>query len=132
MKKMNTIYRWLVSLVLLVFALQETNGGHFPGINDQFWRSWSVVTGRPLWQIAFGLMIVLTAVGVFLKLEVARWAAFALLGFEGLKALVLAVLTSDFQRAGKEMGDAGAALFCAMFLARSGFGLPRRSGAEQQ
>lgn len=132
MKKANAICRWFVVFGLLVFALQETNGGRFPSIYDQFWRSWSTVTGRPLWEIVFGLMIVLTAVGVFLRLEVARWAAFALLGYEGLKGLLLAVLTSNFQRAGREMGDTAAALTCAMFLARSEFGLRRRSSAEQQ
>lgn len=132
MKNVNLIYRWVVLVVMVMFALQEINGGRFPSMYDRFWRSWSVVTGRPLWEIAFGFMIVFIAVGVFLKLEVARWAAFALLGFEGLKGLVLAVLTSDFQRAGKEVGDAGAALICAIFLARSGFGLPRRSSTEQQ
>ncbi|MHB8410718.1 MAG: hypothetical protein ACYDDI_02090 [Candidatus Acidiferrales bacterium] len=129
---MNAIYRWLVFVAMLIFALQEINGGRFPSIYDQFWRSWSVVTGRPSWEIAFGLMIVLTAIGVSLRLEVARWAAFALLGYEGLKGLVLVVLTSDFQRAGREAGNAGVALTCAMFLAKSGFGLPRRSSTEQQ
>ncbi|HEV2223183.1 MAG TPA: hypothetical protein VGR84_09285, partial [Candidatus Acidoferrales bacterium] len=120
MKNVNAIYRWVVLAVMLIFALEEINGGRFPSIYDQFWRSWSVVTGRPSWEIAFGLMIVLTAVGVFLKLEVARWAAVVLLSYEGLKGLFLAVSTSDFQRAGREVGDAGAALICAMFLARSG------------
>ena len=132
MKKANVIYRWFVVMVLLCFALQETNGGRFPSVYDQFWRSWSVVAGRPLWDIVFGLVIFLTAIGVLLKMGSARWAAIVLLVFEGTKALIGTVITSDFHHASREIGDAGAALFCVMLLAKLYFRPATSASVEQQ
>ncbi|HEV2488792.1 MAG TPA: hypothetical protein VGT03_03210 [Candidatus Acidoferrales bacterium] len=132
MKIMKLICRWTVFIVLLMFTLQETNGGHFPSMNDQFWRSWSGVIDRPPWEIGFGLVTAFIALGVLFGKNVARWPAVALLSYECLRGLILCVSTSDFQRAGDAIGSAGAAGLCIMFLIRPEFGLRQPSAASQR
>jgi hypothetical protein len=130
MKNANDIQRWAAIIILVMFALQETNGGRFPSVYDEFWRSWSADLSRPLGQIAFGLIILLVAVCAFLRIRTATYAAVGLLAFEGIRALILCVSASDFRIAGREMGDLGAALISIMFLLSSHFGF--KTQAVQQ
>lgn len=131
MRKINVIQRWLAAVILVMFALQETNGGRFPSVYDGLWRSWTAILGRPLWQMVFGLIIILIAAGVLKRLRLANYAAMAVLGYEGIRALILCVATSDFRVAGREIGDSGAALISIMFLANSQLRLRPQSGQQQ-
>jgi hypothetical protein len=116
MKRIHAIYRWLVVLVLMVFALQEVNGGRFPSIGDQFWTSWAAFAARPWWDFALGLAFLLAAVCVLARIEVARWFAVTLLSYACLRGLILCVSSSSFLVAGSKFGDAGAAAFCIMLV----------------
>ena len=113
MKKMNTIYRWPVFFVLLVFALQETNAGRFPSINDQFWRSWSVIASRSVPEIAFGVLIFFIAFGVLVAGNTPiRFAAIPILGYEFVRCII------SFLSGGQGIGGAGLTTLCIVWLIR--------------
>lgn len=110
MKNVNIFCRWYVFIVLFFFALQEANGGRFPSIHDQFWRSWSVLATRPIGEIAFGVVMLLVAFGVLLRNKMARFAAIPILAYEFVRAMIS--LLSN----GSGAGDAGAAAFSIVWL----------------
>lgn len=110
MKNVNAIYRWLVFVVMLIFALQEINGGRFPSMYDHFWRSWSVMANRPIGEIAFGVVILLVALGVLLRNFIAMFAAIPILAYEFVRAMIS--LLSN----GPGAGAAGMSAFSVAWL----------------
>jgi len=126
MKNMNAIHRWLVFVVMLIFVLQEINGGRFPSIRDQFWRSWSVLATRPVGEIAFGVVMLLVAFGVLLRNKMARFAAIPILAYEFVRAMIS--LLSN----GPGFSGAVMAAMCIVFVVNPSFGKRRDSDGEQR
>ena len=112
MKNVNLIYRWVVLVVMVIFALQEINGGRFPSMYDRFWRSWSVLATRPIGEIAFGVAILLVALGVLLRNSIAPFVAIPILAYEFVRAMIS--LLSN----GPGAGAAGLSVFSIAWLVR--------------